>query len=54
MVALGAFTAFILGVLSSKTDAADIGGGMLVIFGPALAVPLLVYAYRRWRSLETS
>ncbi len=53
-VALGVLTAFVLRVLSSKTDGANIGGGMLMILGPLLAVPLLFYAYRRWRSLVRS
>ncbi len=53
-VALGVLTAFVLRVLSSKTDGANIGGGMLMILGPMLAVPLVVYAFRRWQSLARS
>ena len=53
-IALGVLTAFVLRVLSSKTDGANIGGGMLMISGPMLAVPLVVYAFRRWRSLARS
>ncbi len=50
-VALGLFTGFVLRVLSSKTDGANIGGGMLMMYGPFVAVGVLFYAYRRWRSL---
>jgi hypothetical protein len=50
-LALGTLTAFALRVLSAKTAGANIGGGIVMIYGPVLAVPLLVYAYRRWRAL---
>lgn len=49
--ALGVFTGFVLRVLSSKTDGANIGGGMLMMFGPFVAGAVLLYAYGRWRSL---
>ena len=49
--ALGLFTAFVLRVLSSKTYGANIGGGMLVMFGPFVALAVVLYAYGRWRSL---
>ena len=52
--AVGVFTAFVLRALSMKADGANIGGGILMMYGPVLVLPLLVYAYRRWRALARS
>lgn len=50
-VALGVLLGFALRILSSKTDGANISGGLLILYDPVVAAAILFYAYRRWRSL---
>jgi hypothetical protein len=39
-------------ILSSKTVGANIGGGMIVLAGPFVAILLAVLAIREWRALR--